>query len=437
MNRELSNSNNYVDDITKWLYAEEKGMRVFAIYGIGDGTEATVLYAVGGHSADSMIVWRKKYESGLDQTKRNPYRKHLDSIRVEQNKHGFGIDGNGQNNIRGNGGTTKKTTSRAGQIPNGTQRGNNRGAVPENSKQQVKGKASAEFGQYTKEQYESFGWVRANNVINAGYWRNFTENFAQAVSGNYNYPKNKDGEFMIDVYDAYDSSGVTDVIVFASGTIESPNVTKIVKIDANDSTDIEYERREILETERRGIQQKVGEFFRFYYKADFIGKFREQGVGSKENRNSGGFETKRRSSEVKANRIVEFHIDEERNTVTTTYANGETVTESLGGHASQDLDFVDFLNENLEEREKSNREILANLLETEDMSPSEKGFLTKYKNKIAQIEANEAEIAAMESELKELAQGNKRVSQLLARNGLQLSTPLKLSNSSIIITNKT
>ena len=40
---------------------------------------------------------------------------------------------------------------------------------------------------------------------------------------------------------------------------------------------------------------------------------------------------------------------------------------------------MDFLNENAEERERSNREILANLLETEDMSPSEKGFLTKYK----------------------------------------------------------
>lgn len=38
---------------------------------------------------------------------------------------------------------------------------------------------------YTQEQYNNFGWVRANNVINAGYWRNFTENFAQAVKGNY------------------------------------------------------------------------------------------------------------------------------------------------------------------------------------------------------------------------------------------------------------
>ena len=244
MNRELSGSKNYIDEATKWLYAEEKGVRVFAIYGIGDGTEATVLYAVGGRSADSMTVWRKKYESGLDQTKRNPYRKHLDSIRVEQNKHGFGIDGNGQNNIRGNGGTTKKTTSRAGQIPNGTQRGNNRGAVPENSKRQVKGKAS------------------------------------------------------------------------------------------------------------------------------------------------------------------------------------------------QDLDFVDFLNENLEERERSNREILANLLETEEMSPSEKGFLTKYKNKIAQIEANEAEISEMESELKELRRsGKKDSSRAITLEGKIKNRELEIARDENMILN--
>lgn len=56
----------------------------------------------------------------------------------------------------------------------------------------------------------------------------------------------------------------------------------------------------------------------------------------------------------------------------------------------------------------TNREILANLLETEDMSPSEKGFLTKYKNKIAQIEANEAEISEMEAELKELKKAGKK-----------------------------
>lgn len=56
----------------------------------------------------------------------------------------------------------------------------------------------------------------------------------------------------------------------------------------------------------------------------------------------------------------------------------------------------------------TNREILANLLETEDMSPSEKGFLTKYKNKLSTIEAAEAEIAKMEAELKDLKKNGKK-----------------------------
>ena len=166
MNRELSGSKNYIDEATKWLYAEEKGVRVFAIYGIGDGTEATVLYAVGGRSADSMIIWRKKYESGIDQTKRNPYRKHLDSIRVEQNKYGFSVDGNGTNNFRGDSRTATEKTDKSGQVPDGTQRGNNRGAVSSNSGQQVKGKASQDldFFDYLSENAENTDLAESETV---------------------------------------------------------------------------------------------------------------------------------------------------------------------------------------------------------------------------------------------------------------------------------
>ena len=182
---------------------------------------------------------------------------------------------------------------------------------------------------YTEEQYNDFGWVRANNVISAGYWKNFTENFADAVANNYKFPKNKNGEFMIEVYDAYDSSGITDVIVFASGTIESPNVSKIVKIDLTQETDIEDKRRELYEAERRGIQQKAGEFFRLYDKADFLRKRGNQGNSIKSVGDNNGLNPKRSRSEAKANRIVEFHIDEESGTITTTYANGEVITEKL------------------------------------------------------------------------------------------------------------
>ena len=192
------------------------------------------------------------------------------------------------------------------------------------------GKASSEFGDYTKEEYENFGWVRANNILSAGYWKNFTANFADAVANKYYFPKAKNGEFMIEAYDAYDNESVADVIVFASGTVESPNITKIVKIDLVYETDIETKRRLLYEIERRGIQQEVGELFRFYYKTDFISKFGNEGIGNERNGNHYRLDTKRRSSEIKANRIIKFHVDENKGTITITYANGETVTESLG-----------------------------------------------------------------------------------------------------------
>lgn len=47
----IRNDKQYLDESTKWLYADEKGVQVFALYGIGDGTEATPLYAVGGKQA--------------------------------------------------------------------------------------------------------------------------------------------------------------------------------------------------------------------------------------------------------------------------------------------------------------------------------------------------------------------------------------------------
>jgi hypothetical protein len=102
----------------------------------------------------------------------------------------------------------------------------------------------------------------------------------------------------------------------------------------------------------------------------------------------------------------------------------------LNGKASQDLDFFDFLEESegvtdvaeVEARELSNREMLADMLERDDMSPSQKGFLTKYKNKIAQIEANERKIADMTAELDALKKSGKGKSAKAATLENQMRT---------------
>lgn len=51
MAEEIGGRENFLDEATKWVYADEKGVQVFALYGVGDGTDATPLYAVGGEKA--------------------------------------------------------------------------------------------------------------------------------------------------------------------------------------------------------------------------------------------------------------------------------------------------------------------------------------------------------------------------------------------------
>ena len=66
MEQEIADSTHTLDEATQWAYANEKGNQVFAIYGIGDGTEATPLYASGGKTATADYQTFVKYGKGFD-----------------------------------------------------------------------------------------------------------------------------------------------------------------------------------------------------------------------------------------------------------------------------------------------------------------------------------------------------------------------------------
>lgn len=53
MDAEIRNNSKYLDDATKWLYAKSDNAEVFALYGIGDGTEPTPLYVSKGKKANA------------------------------------------------------------------------------------------------------------------------------------------------------------------------------------------------------------------------------------------------------------------------------------------------------------------------------------------------------------------------------------------------
>ena len=64
MRKEIGSRENILDEATKWVYANEKGVQVFALYGIGDGTDATPLYAVGGEKAATAADDMQKFVNG-------------------------------------------------------------------------------------------------------------------------------------------------------------------------------------------------------------------------------------------------------------------------------------------------------------------------------------------------------------------------------------
>ena len=78
LTEEIESSEQYLDESTKWLYADEKGVQVFALYGIGDGTEATPLYAVGGKQARADAAALTAYIKEEREYDRN--RKDLDTL---------------------------------------------------------------------------------------------------------------------------------------------------------------------------------------------------------------------------------------------------------------------------------------------------------------------------------------------------------------------
>lgn len=93
--------------------------------------------------------------------------------------------------------------------------------------------------------------------------------------------------------------------------------------------------------------------------------------------------------------------------------NGIDVNDHTDGHASFDLESMDEdfgavdAESDIVEQERSTREMLANMLESEDMSPAQKAMLTRYKNKIALISENEARIDSMTQELNALVKDGK------------------------------
>ena len=200
---------------------------------------------------------------------------------------------------------------------------------PAQTRGSPEGKASRD--NLTDEQYYNFGWVRANDVISSGYWKNFTSNYAEAVN-NKNFDRiTPNGEYMIEVYDANLNEGaqIIDHIVFAKGDIGNPEITRIIEIDSKNETKLSDERGYIYALERNGIRAEADDLLKIHTSANARSASQRERIGGSDARNSSRLNAKRSRSEIKANPITRTQVNEDENTVTITYKNGETVTEKF------------------------------------------------------------------------------------------------------------
>ena len=96
---------------------------------------------------------------------------------------------------------------------------------------------------YTKRTYDKFGWVRVNKVLNYEEHSSFMRKLGELKSGT-KFNKDYFGNYIIPVGE---TPGVENVLVYTDGKFTEPNIEKVVRINSNDATDIDFYEREFLD----------------------------------------------------------------------------------------------------------------------------------------------------------------------------------------------
>lgn len=94
----------------------------------------------------------------------------------------------------------------------------------------------------TKKQYESFGWVRANDVMSAYSYKRLMSAYTSVATKNNYAPQTPEGHFILEAYDVHD---YPLYIATISGSVEMPVIHSVYKIDIPSRTVIDYVREMI------------------------------------------------------------------------------------------------------------------------------------------------------------------------------------------------
>ncbi len=133
---------------------------------------------------------------------------------------------------------------------------------------------------YTEKQYNNYGWVRANDVLNSRQWADFNTKFSNVKNKRWNIQPLSNGEYIIPVNDlTRETFGINNVLVFAKGTSLNPIVSKVIKINLDNETLLDIARRRIYESEGVVDENFYNGLFEIYDATSF--RFSTQREGSR------------------------------------------------------------------------------------------------------------------------------------------------------------
>lgn len=127
---------------------------------------------------------------------------------------------------------------------------------------------------YTEEQYNSFGWVRANNVLQANDIKYITSEIQKIVNGNSRgYVQTKYGDYIIPLGDQY------NVLVYTDANAITPHIRKIIEIQSEDKVLLDSIRRDILDANSEKLQM-ADDYVRRIYGAENFVEYKRQNFPS-------------------------------------------------------------------------------------------------------------------------------------------------------------
>lgn len=239
MDVEIGNEKNYLDENTKWLYSSKNGVMVFAIYGIGDGTDATPLYASRGKRAEreykKFFKFIRRAENGINEG-RNNLGGWVNLFSLDQGEHGVSVYDDGHR------GKTVGADRLSADARESNERGNHGGSAQDSrdisaGRRGRDGRGVSEFSDEVKlsreipesREYGGSGirWAVENDILTERERSRFFTMIADIKKRNHKVPRTKDGKYVVDL---------GNKLAFTDGDWHDPSVDRVIVLLDDDGT---------------------------------------------------------------------------------------------------------------------------------------------------------------------------------------------------------